>query len=248
MKISIITVCKNCKKTIERSVLSVLNQSYRDIEYIVIDGKSVDGTIEILRRYHQGIDILISENDFGIYNAMNKAVAYSSGEILYFLNSDDYFHDNEVVCDVVRKFESDANINVVFGNVIMINNNECNLVKYDDINDRYFYKNTICHQALFIRSKTFKEIGNYDEKYKIHADTDWLLKAYFKNKKMFKYYNRNISYFSYGGLCSNPITANKYKFDRQRISAKFFFKAKYKLIIKKIFCKLGYKRYSNLSN
>jgi glycosyltransferase involved in cell wall biosynthesis len=243
MKVSIITVCKNSEDYIEKAVQSVLEQTYNDIEYIIIDGNSTDRTLLIVDRYKDNIDFLISEKDSGIYNAMNKGIKCSNGNILYFLNSDDYFCDNKVISDVVEKFESDSGIGVLFGNVLMTNGNEHKLVKYNNINDKYFYKNTICHQALFIRSYTFKEIGTYNEKYKIHADTDWLLKAYFKNKKMFKYYDRNISYFSTNGICSNSITADKYKLDRQRISAKYFIEAKIKLLIKKMLMYLKLKEY-----
>jgi glycosyltransferase involved in cell wall biosynthesis len=241
MKVSIITVCKNSEEYIERSINSVLNQTYNDIEYLIIDGKSIDGTLPIIDKYKDKIDVLISESDTGIYNAMNKGVEHSTGDVIYFLNSDDLLYDRDVISDIASAFVKYRRAMIVYGNVIMTDDKKRELVKYNDINKKFFYKNTICHQALFARSVLFNEIGFFDEKYKIHADVDWIMRVYFNKANVFKYVNRNICYFSAFGFCSNPINAERYKFDRQEISAKYFLKARYRLYIKKILMQLGVK-------
>ena len=97
MKISIITVCFNANKTIEQTIISVLSQTYHNIEYIIIDGGSVDGTIGIIKKYSSKIDKIISEKDNGMYDALNKGIIHATGDIIGILNSDDYFCNNNIV-------------------------------------------------------------------------------------------------------------------------------------------------------
>lgn len=243
MQVSIITVCKNSEGSIEKAIQSVLSQTYRDIEYIIIDGASTDQTVSIIHRYTDNIDVIVSEKDCGIYNAMNKGITYSNGNILYFLNSDDFLHDKHVIDDVSSEFTKDNGLGILYGNVIMCDGKTEKKVKYNSLSPKFFYKNTLCHQAVFARKEVFGEIGKFNESYKIHADTDWLMRVYFRSKIHFKYLNRDICHFSTQGFCSNPINAEKYKFDRQEISAKYFFEARYKLIIKKLLIRLGLRKY-----
>jgi len=240
MKVSIITVCKNSAAGIENAIQSVLNQDYPDIQYMIIDGQSTDGTLEIVDSYRNQIDVLISESDSGIYNAMNKGLRYTDGVLVYFLNSDDSLYDNRVISDVVAEFRNYQNNSVIYGNVAVKLNDKPQILKYKNLNKRYFYKNTICHQALFIPKELYQTtIGGFDEKYPIHADVDWIMRAYLKHKVNFSYFDRNICNYSSEGFSSNPLYAEKYKFDRQEISAKYFLEAKIKLGIKRILIKLG---------
>lgn len=239
MKVSIITVCKNSENSIERAIESVVGQNYGNVEYIIIDDKSTDSTLSIIDKYKSNIDISISESDTGIYNAMNKGIKYSTGDILYFLNSDDYLIDYEVIADISSAFVENSDSMIIYGNVFMADDRGKRLVKYKDIDSNFFYKNTICHQAVFARKELFGEIGGFNEKYKIHADVDWLMRVYFNTENVFKYFDRTICFFSNQGFCSNPINAEKHKFDRQEISAKYFLEAKYKLMIKKLLIQLG---------
>ena len=114
-KISIITVVKNNEKTIEKAIKSVIEQSYKNIEYIVIDGKSNDNTIKILEKYKNKIDILISEKDNSIWDAMNKGLSRASGDLVGFLNSDDYYYPNAI--EIVNNYFSNKDINFLFGSV-----------------------------------------------------------------------------------------------------------------------------------
>ncbi|SVE28349.1 uncharacterized protein METZ01_LOCUS481203, partial [marine metagenome] len=114
-KISIITVVKNNEKTIEKAIKSVIEQSYKNIEYIVIDGKSNDNTIKILEKYKNKINILISEKDNSIWDAMNKGLSRASGDIVGFLNSDDYYYPKAI--EIVNNYFSNKDINFLFGSV-----------------------------------------------------------------------------------------------------------------------------------
>ena len=239
MKISIITVCKNAEPHLERSIKSVVDQSYPNFQYIIVDGKSTDLTLNIIKKYNNKIDTFISESDSGIYNAMNKALRYVKGDVVYFLNSDDRFFDNEIFSDIEKEFKINPSAEIVYGNVLIKANDKEKLIKYEGIDKKYFYKNTICHQALFIRKNLYDLIGNFDENYPIHADVDWLMKAYFKYNAKFHYFSRNICHYSSEGFSSNPIYAEKHKYDRQEISAKYFSEAKVKLSIKRFLIKMG---------
>ena len=114
-KITIITVVKNNKQSIERCIKSVIKQKYKNIEYIVVDGNSSDGTKQIINKYKSKIDFYVSENDLGIWDAMNKGISLSTGDIIGFLNSDDFYYENalEIVSDYFEKKE----IDFLFGSV-----------------------------------------------------------------------------------------------------------------------------------
>ena len=115
MKISIITVCFNSQQTIKATIKSVLNQSYKQVEYISIDGASTDNTIKIINEFSNSIDVFVSEGDDGIYDAINKGITKSSGNIVGLLHADDVFDNNSVVGNVMRLF--DENIDMIYGDI-----------------------------------------------------------------------------------------------------------------------------------
>ena len=248
MKLSVVTVCRNSQHTIARAIESVLCQRNADVEYIVVDGKSTDRTLSVIDNYRDAIDVVISERDDGIYSAMNKGLDYCSGDVVHFLNSDDYLHDETVVSDVSRVFTMDGEAGLVYGNVVMFDESRQWLVRYADVDERFFYKHTICHQAVFAKRELFEQIGKFDEQYKIHADVDWLMKVFFGMGNVFRYYDRSICFFSATGFCSNPVNANRYKLDRQEISAKYFLEARLKLIAKKVLKNLRLRLRTRLLN
>ena len=121
MKITIITVVYNNYKTIKTAIESVLNQTYNDIEYIIIDGGSTDGTLDIINNYKDKISLFISESDNGIYDAMNKGVNLSSGDLIGILNSDDLYDNNIVIQNVVNEFLIDKNLDILYGDLVYVN-------------------------------------------------------------------------------------------------------------------------------
>src|SRR6187402_1069163 len=122
MRITIITVCYNRKYTIEKAMKSVLNQNYPDIEYIIIDGNSTDGTKEIIESYGNAISQYISEPDKGMYDAINKGLQLATGDVIGLMHSDDEFYDENVVSRIARRFKYDPSIEGVYGDGVYVSN------------------------------------------------------------------------------------------------------------------------------
>ena len=122
MKISIITVCYNSSKTIEKTFQSIKNQSYQNIEYIVVDGASSDDTLKIIKNYNSCISKYISESDKGLYDAMNKGIALATGDIIGILNSDDIFHSNNIIQELTNIISKNKSCGVFLGNVAYFDN------------------------------------------------------------------------------------------------------------------------------
>jgi len=176
-KLSVITIVFNNVKDIERTILSVLEQRYDHIEYIVIDGGSTDGTVDIINKYQHRISKWVSEPDNGIYNAMNKGLKLSSGDYVLFMNSGDEIYSLDTVQKV---FESAPNADIYYGETEMYDENWESLGKRrhqapETFTWRSFkYGMNISHQAIYIRRAITEP---YDEYYKLSADIDWILKA-----------------------------------------------------------------------
>lgn len=168
-KISIITVCLNAVNVIDAAINSVLGQTFPDIEYIVIDGGSVDGTMDLLDKYQQQNKLIyISEPDAGIYDAMNKGIQLATGEWIYFLGSDDVFFDAEVVKRIFIRPLEEAEI--VYGNVQYLH---AGIIYDGPFNQEKISIKNICHQALFIKKTVFENIGLFNCRYKISADHEF---------------------------------------------------------------------------
>ena len=167
--------------------------------------------------------------------------SFLENRIVYFLNSDDYFYDPNVILDVASEFRRNEECLLAYGDIKVVKGTGTHEVKYQDITPKFFYKNTICHQAIFAKRELFDIIGHFNEDYKIHADVDWLMRAYFNPtiRDRLRYIDRMICYFSGEGMCSNDYYANKYKFDREKISAQYFLEARIKRIIKNVLRSAG---------
>ena len=198
--VSVITVVLNNKKFLQQSINSVLNQSYENYELIIIDGKSTDGTLDIIKRNNSKIDFWISEKDKGIYNAMNKGIKLSRGSIISILNSDDVYYKNALKL-ATNYFIQKQNIDFLFGSV----------VKYKLL---YGYKPWKIHWSFgfysthsigfFIRKKAQKKVGYYNTKYKYSADYDFFYRMIvkYKLKGMATKKNEIFGKFRRGGLSS----------------------------------------------
>ncbi len=190
-KISVITVCYNAVDSIEETIKSVINQTYDNIEYIIIDGGSTDGTIDIIKRYSSHINYWISERDNGIYDAMNKGIAIASGSYMYFLNAGDTFY-NEFVVD--KLFKDKNSLCVVYGNVIRSNNRVIYGGKFSRF--RLSYEN-ICHQSIFYPAKVLKNF-QFDTTFKILSD--WALNMKLWKKYTFHFIDTIIANYEGGGV------------------------------------------------
>jgi glycosyltransferase involved in cell wall biosynthesis len=178
-KISIITVSLNSAHTIERTILSVLGQRGCDFEYIIIDGGSDDGTVDIIKKYENRLAYWVSEPDGGIYDAMNKGVGVATGEIVAFLNSDDYYLETDCLQRMTALFVADPTMDIIAGRMVVIDENDL-IIGYS-INrelETLCYKMAFAHPATFVKRYLFDRIGRFRTEYRIAADYDWLLRAY----------------------------------------------------------------------
>lgn len=194
-KLTVITVCLNAANTIERLMQSVLQQSFADYEFIVIDGGSGDGTIECIKKYLGARRVhFVSEKDEGIYDAMNKGLRMASGEWVYFIGSDDVLFHNRVFETV---FGNDVeSLDVIYGNVKFVHSGDLYDGAFD--HEKISQKN-ICHQALFFRKRIFDELGNFETKYKISADYEFNLR-WMGRKLPAKYIAETIAVFNEKGV------------------------------------------------
>ena len=206
MKISIITVCYNAQMYIEKTIQSVLDQTYPEIEYIIVDGASTDNTLAIVNKYKEKISKIISEKDDGMYYAMNKGIAESSGDILYFLNSDDQLYDHDVIQNVVTLFGENSNVEMVRGNIKFINIPDGEHVIVNDhrfaqLKTRrdLFTKLNFSHQGIFAKRSVFNKVGGFNLAYKLGADFDWFLRCY-KAPIQIKYADIFIAFYNAQGL------------------------------------------------
>lgn len=182
--LTVITVVYNNAQHIERTINSVINQTYPHIEYLIIDGKSIDGTLEIIEKYKENIHKVISEPDKGIYDAMNKGLKLAKGDYVLFMNSGDEIYDKETVAQV---FKDQAYADIYYGETEMIDENlqgqgqrrhqspiQLNL-------NSFKYGMSVSHQAIYIKKSITKL---YDSQYQLSADIDWILYAISKAEKI----------------------------------------------------------------
>lgn len=201
-KITVVTVCYNAEKDIERTMLSVLNQTYQNLEYIIVDGASIDGTIDVVRsvvaKFPKRDIKITSEPDKGIYDAMNKGVKQATGEWINFMNAGDAFYDNNVIKSL-NLYDVDENTGFVFGNTAT-KNGYLKLTPFVYKKCKYSSMG-ICHQSLFTRTRLAKEMG-FDTKLKIASDYKMIREIY-RRGYGFKSYNKPISVFDMYGVSSN---------------------------------------------
>lgn len=198
-KLSVITVVYNNVRDIERTVLSVINQTYPNIEYIVIDGLSTDGTLQVLNKYRNCISILKSEKDNGIYDAMNKGLSLATGDYVLFMNSGDEIHGP----DTVEKIFVTANdADIYYGETEMINEAGESLGQRRHKAPKNFtwrsfkYGMSVSHQGIYIKRSLTEP---YDPRYQLSADIDWILRAAKKAKKIVNV-NQYVAKYLVGGM------------------------------------------------
>ncbi|WP_164110928.1 MULTISPECIES: glycosyltransferase family 2 protein [Sphingobacterium] len=199
VKISIITIVYNNVRDIEYTISSVLNQSYPDIEYIIIDGASTDGTLDIINKYKDQISTIVSEKDKGIYDAMNKGLALATGDYVLFLNSGDELYDNNTIRCIVEKGKG---ADIIYGETKLVDEQRQIVAdrrhkapnKFDWQSFRYGMN--ICHQAIYIRRSIAEP---YDLNYNLSADIDWIIRAA-KKAKSTQNVHQYVARYLVGGM------------------------------------------------
>ncbi|MEQ8464850.1 glycosyltransferase family 2 protein [Coleofasciculus sp. E1-EBD-02] len=203
--ISIITVVLDGGKYIEQTIKSVISQSYKNIEYIVIDGGSQDNTLDIIKKYDHQIDYWISEADKGIYDAMNRGIGLATGELVGILNSDDWYVQNAIdkVIDIYTKNRSN-DLLIITGAMYRVNVEQkikFKLLKNEaDLKNRINLGMPINHPATFVTKATYQKIGKFDPKYRVCGDYEFIVRAYYSNEVRFIFTNDVLTYMRLDGM------------------------------------------------
>lgn len=208
MRVSIITICYNRKGTIAKAIESVLIQDYPNIEYIVIDGNSNDGTKEIVQSYADKISHFISEPDKGMYDALNKGVSLATGDVIGLMHSDDEFYDSSVVSQIVAAFQNNPNTDAVYGDGIYVSNDAEERLVRNRIGGSYSLKKVKSgwlplHPTVYLKKSVLEKYGHYNLDFKIASDTEFLLRYLFKYQIKMTYLNTYIVKMRMGGLSTS---------------------------------------------
>ena len=208
MKISIITVCFNSQQTIKSTIKSVLNQSYKQVEYIIIDGASTDNTIKIINEFSNSIDVFVSEGDAGIYDAINKGIIKSSGDVVGLLHADDVFDNNSVVDNVMRLFDED--VDMIYGDINYVDRKDINRVirrwKSDSYSKGKFkYGWMPPHTGFFIKKSCYTKYGLYNLSLGSSADYELMLRMFEVYNLKSKYIPLNITKMRVGGISNSSF-------------------------------------------
>ena len=215
MKISIVTVTYNSSSTLRDTIESVLSQTYKDIEYIVVDGLSKDKTMDIVREYEPRFDgrmKYVSEKDCGLYDAMNKGIKMATGEIVGIINSDDFYHRTDII-QLVADAMSDFSVQAVYGDVRFVNPDDLSTtVRY--YSSKIFRRSLFrfgfmpAHPTFFTYKRYFDDLGYYRLDYKIAADYELLVRFLYKNRIVTKYLNTDFMKMRTGGVSTASVKSN----------------------------------------
>jgi len=221
MKLSIITVNLNNFDGLKKTVESVLAQTWREFEYIVIDGASTDGSAEYLSSVSKDFTWWVSEKDRGIYQAMNKGIEKATGEYLLFLNSGDFLANENILEEIKPELTGEG---IIYGDLTLVKNDGSTEPKIypDQLTYSYVWEQSLPHPAAFIRRDLFDRLGQYNEKAKITADWQFFMLALFSIGTDYKHINRQITVFNLNGICNDPrnlkqITKEKQQFYSPKI-------------------------------
>ena len=218
MKVSVITVCLNSEATIEDTILSVLEQDHKDLEYIVVDGKSSDRTLPIIEKYKSRIAKLIFEKDDGMYFALNKGLREASGEVIGILNADDLYADSKVISQVVKEF-SEKKTDSIYGDLQYVERNDLQKIfrnwKSNPYDAKLFLKGWMPpHPAFFVKRKCYEQFGAFNTIFSFAADYELMLRFLYKNRISASYIPQVLVKMRTGGL-SNSSIKNRIKANRE---------------------------------
>ncbi len=219
LKISVITVVLNGVEHIRNTVESVLGQTYANIEYVVVDGGSTDGTLTVLQYYSDRISRLISEPDAGISDAMNKAISLCTGQYVIFIHADDYLVDSRALEEAVSIMSDEADIYCF--DVEFQTKNGFEIKKTQPVSFWTNFKGQFCHQGMLCRAQLFEEVGGFETEYRIKMDYDFFLRCY-KSAKSIKVVRKTLACMRDGGISSRRdlMTVSRMMEEEKRIHFK----------------------------
>ena len=215
MKLSVITINLNNLEGLQKTVGSVLAQTWREFEYIVIDGGSTDGSAEYLSGISTDLTWWISERDRGIYHAMNKGIEKATGEYLLFLNSGDFLSGSRILETARCELTGEG---IVFGDLILVNlDGTTEVKKYPDhLTFSFVWEQSLPHPASFIRRDLFERFGRYNENVRITADWQFFMISLFYHDINYKHINQEITAFNLNGMCNNPDNLKRIVKEKER--------------------------------
>lgn len=221
MKLSIITVNLNNIEGLKNTLKSVKKQTYKEFEYIVIDGASTDGSVDIIKE-SPIIDLWISEKDSGVYDAMNKGIEKASGDYLLFLNSGDVLFNDDTIETVFPKLTSEG---IIYGNIQFMDHDGNPLYTHyfpENLTFKHFHSLSLGHPSTFIRRDLFGKYGTYETKYTIVADWVFFIKVIIKEQESTKYISDVVSRFYMDGMSSDPKNRDAIEIERKTFLEKEF--------------------------
>jgi glycosyltransferase involved in cell wall biosynthesis len=220
--VSIITVCLNSARTIRDAIESVLSQDYPGIEYIVIDGGSIDGTVEIVEQYRERIAVFISEPDRGIYDAMNKGIRLATGDVVGLLNSDDFYTDASAVSDLIAAMTR-AEADAVYADLIYVDPLDVGRARryYDSGRwnpSRFRFGWMPAHPTLFVRRECYARVGLFSMDYRIAADFEMLVRLFHRGRASYTHLERPVVKMRAGGASMWGLRRS-WRINREIVSA-----------------------------
>lgn len=219
MKISIITATYNSEQHLKETLGSVAAQTYSNIEHLIIDGASTDRTVEIAEQWGAPFVKIVSEPDRGIYDAFNKGVRMATGDVIMFLNSDDYLYSPDVIGKVCAQFMQEPSVNMVYANILEIDesNGFSQLYGKEVTLEDFSFGYMIPHPGMFVRKELFDTYGPFNEQYRIAADYDWVIRVFKDEPERARYLDETISVFRLGGASTTPKYKDKVESERKSI-------------------------------
>lgn len=217
-QLSVITINLNNVQGLQKTIESVISQSFRLFEFIVIDGGSTDGSIRVIEEYSTQLNYWVSEPDQGIYHAMNKGIKVAEGDYCLFLNSGDWLVNNTVLDDI---FVENPTADIIAGDVYYYDNQQ-NTIKWhvvspDVLSAKTLFQGSLPHQSTFIRRALFESIGYYNESLRIASDWLFFVEALLEKGCSYKHYQGVVSYFNMDGISCNPATDSLPKREQLRV-------------------------------
>ena len=212
MKISIITVTYNSAATLEETILSVINQTYTNIEYIIVDGKSTDSTLSIIEKYKSRISKFISEKDNGIYDALNKGIQMASGDVIGILHSDDFYTSNAVIQNIATRFEKEK-CDALYGDLLYVSKDNTNKIirkwRAGELTSNSFLFGWMPpHPTFFVKKEVYEKHKAFNLDFKTSADYELMLRLLYKHKIKTAYLPEYLVKMRMGGQ-SNVTTKNR---------------------------------------
>jgi glycosyltransferase len=205
MKVSIITITYNSAATVEDTLKSVVDQDYPNIEYLIIDGKSKDNTLQIVNKYQDKITKIVSEKDKGLYDALNKGISLATGDIIGMLHSDDLYASNQVISDIVKTFENNPSAEGVYADLVFVDRNDVNKItrtwESGDYEEGDFLNGWMPpHPTFFVKKECYVRYGGFNTSLRLSADYELMLRMIHKNKIRLAYLPKVVVKMRMGGV------------------------------------------------